>query len=137
MTFARYIAVGLFAYGIDMGVFLALLNFVLEGPLISNVLGKIVAGVFAFLSHRSFTFRLDRRRRERKQVFRYLLLLGLNVPLSAVSLGLVLLVINIPVAAKVVSDVICVLLSFWVSKTWVFAHDRQRIVFSAEERSSL
>ena len=136
MTFARYIAVQLFAYGIDMGIFLALLNFVFEGPIISNVLGKIAAGVFAFLLHRSFTFRFERGKRGGRQVFRYFLLLGLNIPVSAAALGLLLLIIDIPVAAKFISDVICVLFSFWLSKIWVFSSDQHRIMLSADERGT-
>jgi putative flippase GtrA len=136
MPFARYIAVGLLTYGIDMGVFLFFLNFVVEGPLISNLIAKVAAGIFAFLSHRSFTFRIDKRNHEKKQIVRYLLLLLLSVPLSVVALKLILPVLDKPVIAKFVADVICVLFSYWFSKTWVFAHDRQCIVLRDEERSS-
>lgn len=120
MTFVRYIAVQVVAYGIDMGVFLAVLSLGIFGPVISNVPAKIAAGVFAFFVHQHFTFRVSRAEREKKQAVQYFLLLALNVPISSAVLSLVLLVIDWTVPAKFVSDVLCVAFSFWVSKKWVF-----------------
>jgi putative flippase GtrA len=134
VTFLRYVAVQLVAYGIDMGVFLSILNIGFAGPIFSNVVAKIAAGIFAFLLHQSFTFQLERKQHDLRQAFRYFLLLGINIPLSTAVLGLVLLVIDIPVAAKFGSDVICVLFSFWLSKIWVFSTDRCRIFFPTEEK---
>ena len=94
MTFIRYIATQLAAYGIDMGLFLALVYVGSLGPIIANVFAKIAAGIFTFFVHRSFTFRLEKRKHNRKQMYRYFMLLGLNVPLSAGVLGLLLLVID-------------------------------------------
>lgn len=135
MTFIRYVAVQVVAYGIDMGVFWTLLNFGFAGPIFSNVFGKIAAGIVAFFLHQSFTFQLAKRQRDVRQKFRYFLLLGINIPLSAAVLGSVLLVMDIPVIAKFGSDVICVLFSFCLSKVWVFSSGRCQISFPAEERA--
>ena len=56
-------------------------------------------------------------------MYRYFMLLGLNVPLSAGVLGLLLLVIDHPVIAKFLSDIAILTLNFWLSKTWVFPAD--------------
>lgn len=125
MTFVRYIAIQVLAYGIDMGVFLVSIYLGSLGPIISNTFGKIAAGIFAFLAHRKFTFRLDRKKYNSKQIYRYFLLLGLNVPISAIVLSVVLLAINNPVVAKFLSDVLIVLFTFWLSKVWVFVADNE------------
>ena len=137
MTFVRYIAIQLLAYGIDMGVFLVSVYLGYLGPIISNTLGKITAGIFAFLAHRKYTFCLDREKYNKKQMYRYFFLLGINVPISAMVLSLILLVINNPVVAKFLSDVLVVLFTYWLSKTWVFTTDDKKEDSSAKERTSL
>lgn len=134
MTFVRYVAIQIFAYGIDMGVYLASLYLGFLGPIISNVLGKISAGIFAFIVHRSFTFRLDKKKHNSKQMYRYIFLLGLNIPVSSVVLGLVLLIINNPVVAKFLSDVLIVLFSFWLSNKWVFVSGTEDVDSTSHER---
>jgi putative flippase GtrA len=134
VTFFRYIAIQVAAYCIDMGIFLILVYLGFLGPIPSNVLGKIFAGIFAFFIHRSFTFRLDKRKRNGKQMFRYLCLLGLNVPISSGVLGLVLLIITTPVYAKFLSDMFIVLFSFWVSRKWVFVPDYENNNPSSDEQ---
>lgn len=136
MMFARYIFIQILAYVIDMGVFLTLIYLGLSGPIISNVLGKIAAGTFAFLAHRNFTFCLDKDKRNGKQPIRYILLLGLNVPVSTAALGLILFMIDSPVIAKLSSDVVVVLLTFWLSKTWVFVPDGKYCSSSSRNKIS-
>lgn len=126
MTFARYIAIQLIAYAIDMGGFLALLHTSFFGALYANALGKFAAGCFALIAHQSFTFRVERKNRDIKQAIRYFILLAVNVPLSSGILGAILLFVDIPVAAKFISDVACVALSFFASKMWVFKSDGSR-----------
>lgn len=123
MTFIRYLIIQIIAYGIDMGVFLAFVYLGYLGPIASNAIGKVAAGIFAFLSHRSFTFRLEKDMHSGKQKYRYFLLLGLNVPISSIVLAIVLMVIDYPVFAKIISDVVIVVFSYWMSKTWVFVPD--------------
>ena len=125
MTFIRYIVIQLLAYAIDMGMFLVFFYLGFLGPVVANVLSKIAAGCFAFLAHRKFTFRLENNAHDRNQAIRYFLLLALNVPISAAVLGLLLLIVEHPVMAKILSDVIIVVFNFWLSKTWVFVPGTQ------------
>ena len=125
MIFVRYILIQVFAYIIDMGGFLALVYLDFLGPIISNVFGKVAAGIFAFIVHRRFTFRLERKEHNRKQMYRYFFLLSVNVPVSSGVLWVVLVFINNPVVAKLLSDILVVLFSFWLSKIWVFVPDNQ------------
>jgi putative flippase GtrA len=120
MTIVRYLFVQVVAYAIDMGVFLAALYLGHAGALVANVLGKIAAGLFAYVTHQAFTFRVPEEGRGAHQAARYFLLLGINIPLSSGVLALLLLVIDQAAIAKFVSDVICVGLTFWISKKWVF-----------------
>ncbi len=102
-----------------MGSFLVLIYLGID-PVLSNVSGKVMAGIFAFQMHRTFTFSLEKNQHNDKQKYRYFLLLSANVPVSAVVLVLVMLVVDSLIMAKFLSDVLIVLFSFWISKTWVF-----------------
>jgi len=121
---AKYIGIQVIAYAIDMGLFAALLYAGYFGPIIANVFGKLAAGIFAFILHRSFTFKLQKDEHDHSQVWKYFLLLGANIPLTALILAGFLLFITMPVYAKLASDVIAVLLSFWLSKNWVFKRSK-------------
>jgi len=121
-TFSRYLGVQVVAYGIDMGGFL-LLSIVL-GPLTANVLSKIAAGIFAFIAHRRITFKVHGRGDGRKQLLKYALLLGLNIPLSSGLLALLLPWIAPAALAKLAGDVACVGLTFVLSRYVVFTHSR-------------
>lgn len=117
-TFSRYIGVQVIAYGIDMGGFL-LLNTLL-GPLFSNVLSKIAAGIFAFILHRRVTFKVHGHSDGRAQLLKYSLLLAVNVPLSSGLLALLLPWIAPAALAKLISDVACVGFTFALSRYLVF-----------------
>lgn len=120
MTFVRYIAIQLLAYGIDMGLFLTVLKSGLSGPIMANVLAKLAAGIFAFIVHRNFTFRVAESSAIRHQAIRYFVLLALNIPAASAILALLLVWIAEPVAAKFVADIICVALTYALSKHFIF-----------------
>lgn len=122
MTFFRYGAIQLVAYGLDMGIFLLLVALFADQPVLANVAGKVVAGTFAFFSHRHFTF-LSTRVGSKAQALRYFSLLAINIPLASVLLSAGLYLIDNPVPVKFVSDVICVALTYWISKRFVFRTD--------------
>lgn len=119
MTFARYVAVQLAAYALDMGMFLVLLHGGIAGPVPANVAAKIAAGAFAFFAHRAFTFRLGGTARA-GEATRYAILLALNVPLASALLAALLHVVPHPVAAKFLADVVCVGLTFLLTRRAVF-----------------
>lgn len=126
MSFIRYVAVQLVAYGLDMGTFVLMLASSGAGPLLANVSGKVVAGLFAFVVHRRFTFEAASSSRQGPQAVMYGLLLAFNIPLSSAVLSVVLLALPLPVAAKFLSDVICVFITYWLSRKYVFVGGRNR-----------
>lgn len=118
--FSRYAAVQLVAYAIDMGGFLLLTAAAGVTPVVANIFGKLAAGAFAFVAHRRYTFGVSGHANARSQLIRYALLLVANIPISSLLLAGLLHWIEWDVAAKFVSDVICVVLTFAASRTFVF-----------------
>ncbi len=117
-VFSRYVFVQLLAYLLDMGTFV-LLGFAGVQPVAANVASKLVAGAFAFASHRRFTFGVHRQR-ARSQVVKYALLLGINIPLSSALLALLMQVVPSAILAKLLADVLGVALTFLLSRQVVF-----------------
>lgn len=120
MNFLRYLAVQCAAYAIDIGGFLLLMYYAGSAPLLANLLGKTAAGLFAFVAHRSFTFGIAGEGGAAYQALRYFILLALNLPLSSLALMLMLLLVASPAPAKIVADVACVFITYWLSKKYVF-----------------
>ncbi len=127
MTFLRYIAIQLLAYGIDMGMFLVVLFTGAVGPVGANIVAKLTAGLFAFVAHRHFTFRVTEGSAARGQAIRYVILLALNVPVASAILALLLLWIPKPVTVKFIADVICVGLTYLLSKHFIFARQQTQL----------
>ena len=120
MTFVRYITIQLLAYGIDMGMFMVILKSGLSGPIVANVLAKLAAGTFAFVVHRNFTFRVAENSAISHQAIRYFVLLALNIPVASAILALLLVWVPEPVVAKFMADIICVALTYGLSKHFIF-----------------
>lgn len=119
MTFARYVGVQLAAYALDFGTFAILLWSALAEPVPANVAAKLVAGAFAFLAHRAYTFRVSGTRIG-GEALRYAVLLALNVPVASALLALVMLAGPSAPVAKVIADVVCVGLTFLLTRHGVF-----------------
>jgi putative flippase GtrA len=128
--FIRYVAVQVIAYGLDMGGFLFCQKYLGIEPIVANVVGKIASGIFAFFVHRTFTFRLAPGEKKATQALRYFLLLALNVPLSSAVLSGVIRVVSPPALAKFISDVLCVFLTYWLTKKFVFTKPPRTIAQS-------
>jgi putative flippase GtrA len=120
MRFVRYVMVQLVAYGLDMGGFLLLITWLAMEPVTANVIGKVLAGLFAFVAHRSFTFGVSGTSGTRQQALRYFTLLALNIPLSTLLLSVSLWLIPFAVVAKFIADIVLVLLTYWLSKRFIF-----------------
>jgi len=139
--FLRYVLVQVVAYGLDMGSFLLLVGG--AGPLLANVIAKVLAGTFAFFAHRHITFRLiaepagqsqtgrvqsgpsqTGHNQPGRQAVRYAMLLAANIPLASLLLLAVLVLVPVPVIAKFIADVICVGLTYWLSRHLVFRAER-------------
>jgi putative flippase GtrA len=120
MQFVRYLLVQVLAYCLDMGGFILLFTHFHIEPILANALSKILAGGFAFIAHRRFTFGVAETGLKVQQGLRYFALLALNIPLSALVLGVMLWVIPMTVLAKLVADMVYVVLTYWLSKRLVF-----------------
>ncbi|MDE0273922.1 MAG: GtrA family protein [Gammaproteobacteria bacterium] len=120
MRFVRYIVVQVATYALDIGVFLLLFAMAGWGAVASNVVAKILAGAFAFLAHRYVTFEVAMQGRVARQAALYSALWVLNVPLATGMLALLLMFGSPALIAKVVSDLVCVGLNYWLSGTYVF-----------------
>lgn len=119
MTFAKYTLIQLAAYLIDMGVFLLAVGWLPVGPLVANIFAKIAAGTFAFVLHRQFTFQMSDLA-PHAHAIKYFFLLSLNIPIASGVLALFLLVIPHVVLSKVLADIACVILTYGLSKYFVF-----------------
>lgn len=124
-VFSRYLAVQIAAYGADMGTFLLATELLSWSPLSSNVIAKMVAGMFAFIAHRWFTFGVHGKGGGRMQLLKYAVLLALNIPISSAILALLLPLIAPDALAKITADVICVGITFFISRRLVFTHPDQ------------
>jgi putative flippase GtrA len=119
VTFAKYTLIQLAAYLIDMGVFLLAVGWLPLGPLVANIVAKIAAGIFAFVLHRRFTFQISDVA-PRAHAIKYFVLLSLNIPIASGALALFLLVIPHVVISKILADIVCVILTYGLSKYFVF-----------------
>lgn len=119
-VFSRYFAVQLVAYVVDFGSFLLLSYSFGVNAMYANVAGKIAAGAFAFVAHRRVTFGADGHGNARSQLLRYMLVLGINVPVSSAVLALLLRLTVYPAPAKLLADAICIGATFLLSKHLVF-----------------
>lgn len=127
MTFARYVAVQLVAYTIDLGIFVLLFHGGVAGPIAANVVAKIAAGAFAFAAHRHYTFRVAGRHRIGREALKYGVLLAANVPVASGVLALLMLVVPSATLAKIVADVICVGLTFLLTRHAVFGQGSRAV----------
>lgn len=120
MTFIRYIAIGAATYGLDIGLFLLLIKINIISPIVANIVSKLAAGIFGFIAHRSFTFRIKTEQHKIQHALRYFSLLAINIPLFSAIFAATLIWITDPKTAKVASDIICVILSYLQSRYFVF-----------------
>ncbi|WP_445571870.1 GtrA family protein [Pseudomonas sp. E102] len=119
MTFIKYGAIQLIAYALDMGAFVLLVALFEDHPILANIAGKGIAGVFAFFLHRHFTFQ-SFHGSAKAQAVRYFSLLAINIPVASVLFSVGLYFVDSPAPVKFVCDVVCVALTYWISKLFVF-----------------
>ncbi len=120
MTFLRYIFIQVIAYGIDLGAFMLALKLDWLSPIAANLFSKLSAGFFAFIAHRHVTFRIGHQTTRSSEILRYFLLLGFNLLFCSALLALLLRWLPEPTAAKIATDVCSVVLTFWLSKRFIF-----------------
>ncbi|MFY1866534.1 GtrA family protein [Achromobacter xylosoxidans] len=120
MRFARYLSVQVAAYAIDMGGFILLSRYLLVPVLVANIISKFCSGIFSFAVNRAFTFGLQGADRAWRQAVVYFSLMALTLPMSSLVLHGVLQIVTWPVAAKFISDAICLVINYWLTKRVVF-----------------
>jgi putative flippase GtrA len=117
---AIYILVQCIAYGIDIGSFYVLTHSICPDVLIANVLGKALAGTFAFIAHRHVTFVAQQRESILLQIAKYTAAIIANSILASFLLMMINMVLPNVLISKLISDVISVGLSFFIAKSFVF-----------------
>ncbi|RIJ07362.1 GtrA family protein [Pseudomonas sp. 91RF] len=119
MTFAKYMAVQLLAYALDMSAFL-LFTYVLDGQhILANIGSKLISAVFGFFLHRHFTFQ-STQTSGHTQAISYFSLVAINIPVNSGLFGLALAFITPPALAKFVADAACLVINYWISKVAIF-----------------
>lgn len=118
-AFWRYNLVQGVAYGLDLGSFTLLTARFATGLVLANVAAKLLAGIFAFLLHKQFTFDKSASGRTPREVAFYFSLLLVNIPLSSGILTILAAVLP-ATAAKIAADVSCLALSFLLTRSMVF-----------------
>lgn len=119
MVLARYNLVQVLAYGLDYGVFWLVLALAPGQLVAANVASKLAAGVFAFVLHKYVTFQKRGTGRIVRELALYFALLGGNTVVATALLG-VLTAFLPPLAAKPVADVLCMAVTFVLTKVFVF-----------------
>lgn len=125
MTFIKYGIIQVLAYALDMGSFLLLSLLLKDQPILANIAGKLIAGIFAFFLHRHFTFR-STSGSGKAQAIRYFSILAINIPVASTLFSAGLYFVNSPTPVKFSSDVACILVTYWISKLFVFNSPPQK-----------
>ncbi len=120
--FIKYLITAGCSYGIDLGIFTAL---VLLHPSVNiiaaSVTGKAISSIFSLVAHRFFTFRYHALQSTLpQQAWRYFTLIALNIPLSAAILAITLTFIKQSFWAKISADLCCICFSYTLSKYKIF-----------------
>ena len=119
LTFVKYVGVQLVVYAVDLGGFWLFFAIAGTDVIVANVLGKLAAGLVGFVSHKHYTFRQGDSGRAVQEALTYFTLLAIHIPVSSGLLDLLLGVLP-PLPAKVLSDTICVALTFLLTRSMVF-----------------
>lgn len=120
MVIVPYILVQLIAYVLEISCFAIALSYFGFEIIGANLVSKLFAGFFAFFAHRKFTFSGAESSNGIFQAFKYFTLLSLNIPASSILISLCVMLSPNPIIAKFVSDSICIVVTFIVSKKIIF-----------------
>lgn len=119
LKFFRYGLVQVSAYGIDFGSFYLVNAAIPDQLVLSNFTGKALAGIYAFVLHKYFTFRSTEKGSEFGEGARFTALLIANYIVSTILLLMFVDFIQ-DTYAKILADIICVGLSFFIANKLVF-----------------
>ena len=117
----RYCLSGGLIYLIDLLVFLLLHYVLFLEPYSANIVAKLTGAVSGFFLHRTFTFSVASGKPGRAQMVRYAGLWLVNVTAANAFLYGALSALAMPVFwGKIISDILVILMSFIVSKYFIF-----------------
>jgi len=126
--FIRYLIIGVIVYLIDMFFFLFSFYFLELNVMVSNIAAKLLAGFAGFFLHRGITFNVDRTNYNATQKFKYLLLMLFTNIGSIILFYFALFFLQYEILAKFITDVVVIVLSYALSKFWIFAiSDQDRV----------
>ncbi len=119
--FFKYGFVQILAYGIELLVFYLVISLCSECLVTANILAKSSAAIFAFGSHKYFTFGCKDSDKIAGQAIRYSLLLVMNTFAATYLLVLLTSETNLlPILAKILSDVVIIFITFLLTYFLVF-----------------
>ena len=124
---AKFGAIGLVAYIIDVGIFNLLLhNSLSEKPLTAKTISAVVATTFAYFGNRFWTFSDRARTSYRREYLLFFVLnaVGMGIQLTCLATSHYLLGFTSPLADNVSGNgfglVLGTLFRFWSYRKWVF-----------------
>ena len=126
--FGRYMVSGGIVYACDLGVF-TLLNYIAPVHYIYwTVAGRVAGALVGFALHNFYTFKGEKQHASHVRALRYILLFTSNAALSVLLLRLATEYLTVPIlAARIVVDVIIIILTFVISRQLVFSAKSQGI----------
>ena len=129
---AKFGAIGLVAYVIDVGIFNALLhNSLSEKPLTAKTISAVVATTFAYFGNRFWTFKNRARTSYRREYLLFVLLngVGMSIQLTCLAISHYLLDFTSALADNISGNgfglVLGTLFRFWSYRKWVFLANDQ------------
>jgi putative flippase GtrA len=124
---AKFGAIGLIAYVIDVGIFNLLLHNSLSGkPLTAKTISAIVATTFAYFGNRFWTFKSRARTSYRREYLLFVLLngIGMGIQLTCLAMSHYLFGFTSTLADNISGNgfglILGTLFRFWSYRKWVF-----------------
>lgn len=124
MIFLRYGVIQGFAFALDVVCFIALINLTSINPVLSNLLGKIVAGIFGFYFQRNFVFQGSRSNLVTFQAIKFISILLVNNFLQLMIMAALINFVSSEVLAKILADTTSILISFFAGKYFIFSNKK-------------
>lgn len=122
----RYLLAGGLVFSLDVGVFYLITTVWPAWYIEANLVSKSIGALTGFFLHRYFTFSWEHRDNAAAQGVMYVLLLGFNLMLSSLLLYLLVEWVGlIELYAKVLTDVLVILVAFVGSRLLVFRGHRR------------
>lgn len=120
----RYLGVGLVVMAADYACFLLCLLLGITAVL-ANAVGKVAATIVGCVLHRNYTFAGPQRLAIRQQLVSYIVLSAANLILSSVLVHALVYKLSLSaLAAKVLTDIVVVIVAYLVSKFVIYAPTR-------------